>query len=185
MSGLRIGNSAEAEHFPEKNTKGPDVTFVVHLQSEKEKRILHSISCQVHKYQRTHLPVHQNLGRHPPNWKTSRGVVQLLNGGVQRVGEAEVGHFCNCAFLSEQDVPEKRWNIFFAIWLSPGSKISVHYLVLLKELHPATHLLTSLNINFICFCPFKRHGYWRLTNSQAININKNFFCCCPFQKTLT
>ena len=54
-----------------------------------------------------HLSVHQNLGRHPPNWKTGRGVVQLLNGGVQRVGEAEVGHFCNCAFLSEEDVPEK------------------------------------------------------------------------------
>ena len=31
LSCLRIGNSAEAEHFPKKNTKGPDVTFVVHL----------------------------------------------------------------------------------------------------------------------------------------------------------
>ena len=38
LSGLRIGNCAETEHFPEKNTKGPDVTFVVHLQDEKGKK---------------------------------------------------------------------------------------------------------------------------------------------------
>ena len=43
MSGLRIGNSAETEDFPEKNTKRPDVTFVVHLQNEKGKK-----ECKYH-----------------------------------------------------------------------------------------------------------------------------------------
>lgn len=64
-----------------------------------------------------HLPVHQNLGRHPSDRKTSRGVVQLFNRGVQRVREAEVGHFCNRAFLSEQDVPEKPFlNVHVFSW---------------------------------------------------------------------
>ena len=43
LSGLRIGNSAETEDFPEKNTKRPDVTFVVHLQDEKGKK-----ECKYH-----------------------------------------------------------------------------------------------------------------------------------------
>ena len=36
--------------------------------------------------------------------------------------------------------------LFLVFGSSPCGKISVHYLVLLKELHPATHLLTSLSI---------------------------------------
>ena len=35
LSSLRIGNCAETEHFPEQNSKRPDVTFVVHLTSGK------------------------------------------------------------------------------------------------------------------------------------------------------
>ena len=34
--------------------------------------------------------------------------------------------------------------LFLVFGSSPCGKISVHYLVLLEELHPATHLLTSL-----------------------------------------
>ena len=40
----------------------------------------------------------------------------------------------------------------------------------------------SLNMNFICLCPFKRHGYCQLTYSQAININKDFFVVVHFRK---
>ena len=29
---LRIGNGAKAEHLPEENAKGPNVTLVVHLR---------------------------------------------------------------------------------------------------------------------------------------------------------
>ena len=186
MSCLRIGNSAETEHFPEKNTKGPDVTFVVHLGKKECKYPAKCIERTCHV---THLPIHQNLGRHPPNRKTSRGVVQLFNGGVQRVGEAEVGHFCNCAFLSEQDVPEKRWNIF----LQFGCSLS--------------HLAARSPCTILC-C--SRNSIPRLTCSQVsistlfifvhlkdmaivlaahlLTSNKHqqeFFCRCPFEKTLT
>ena len=65
------------------------------------------------------------------------------------MGEAEVGHFCNRALLSEEDVPvcEDQDTCSFSAWAPimttlgiPGRQIPVDYFVLLQELHPTAHL---------------------------------------------
>ena len=67
----------------------------------------------------THLAVHENLRGHPANREPAWGVIQLFNGGVQRVRETKVRDFCNGALLSKQDVPVGGWVeiwTFLPIW---------------------------------------------------------------------
>ena len=126
------------------------------------------------------LPVHQNLGRHPPNWKTGRGVVQLLNGGVQRVGEAEVGHFCNCAFLSEQDVPEK-----------PFLNVHVFSWFLVRHLaarSPCTILCCSRNSIPRLTCPQAKTSSFSVLVSSRKLLPESYISqesCCSMAQTPT
>ena len=108
---------------------------------------------------------------------TGRPTEVLFNSSTEAYNEWErpkSDTLATVPFWARRMFLRRKLQMFLVFGSSPCGKISVHYLVLLKELHPATHLLTSLNINLFCFCPFKRHGYWRLTYSQAININTIF-----------